>query len=182
MTTRLVAQPPRKPVSGIRKASNIPGGSAGLFTLPPSFDQRQFAAQWAEVGVEADYLQQEQPMMGLALITDGWQIWKDPVSKTNREVTTRGKEGKKYVLMFRSRELQDEINALYGDKSKADIYKTQIGETIPLSEQGERVSGMLTEKQLQQVDGTLNEEIKPPTPSSSHQSGPVQAIQSTKER
>lgn len=181
MTARLVAQPPRKPVAGIRPTTGGPTGNAGLFTLPPNFDQRQYAAQWAEVGVEAEYLQQPQPLQGIGLTADGWQIWKDPATKANREVTTRGKEGKKYVLMFRSRELQTEINALFGDKSKAEIYKAQMGQTIPLPEGAQGVSGMLTEQQLQQVDGTLEGGIKAPVATATSTTGPVQAIQSTKQ-
>lgn len=177
----LLKQPPaRKPVAGIVP---IQGHSpnAGLFRLPPLFDRNKYSAAWKEVGPEADHARQVQVHPRLGLQAPGWEPWKNPETGNVYEVVTRGRDGKKFILLFRPREVTTELNALYGDKSKAEIYKTQTGENI-LTAEGSAPSGMLTEVQLKQMEGSTEEDqILQPKASSTHQSGPLSATLKTKE-
>jgi len=186
MTARMVSQPSaRKPVEGITPLMGPRGANAGIFQLPPSFDRRLHSAQWAEVGVEAEFLQQPQILHGLNLQAVGWQIWKDPATGNERKVTTRGAKGQgsQYVLMFRPRTVQEEVNALYGDKSKASIYKTRTGEMTPAVEGIKPVtSGMLGEEELRKMDGELEDPIIAPEPSAKSPGGPIKPNLTTKEK
>lgn len=170
----------RVPIAGIREIAGPSATSGGIFALPPAFDRRKYAAQWNEEGAEADFAQQPEELKGLRLVADGWAVWKHPeTGAPYRQVSTRA--GKKYILMCRDVAVQQEINALYGDKSKSDIYKAQTGESIPTAAGQGIPSGMLTNADLKKVDGALEEETKAPVSTSSHPAGPLTQTTSTKE-
>lgn len=180
----MVSQPKaRKPVKGITPLTGPRGANAGLFSLPPNFDRRIYAAQWAEVGPEAEFKQQPQILQGMDLQAVGWSIWKDPDSKKERKVTTRGAKGAgaQYVLMCRPRSVQQEVNALYGDKSKASVYRARSGESLPAVEGIGKVSSMLGEDQLRKIDGELEDPINAPEPSAQSPDGPITGSLTTKE-
>lgn len=176
MSARMVSQPKaRKPVKGISPLSGPRGAHAGLFNLPPNFDRRLHAAQWCEVGPEAEFAKQPQILQGIDLQAVGWEVWKDPETKKDRKVTTRGAKGAgvQYVLMYRPRTVQQEVNALYGDKSKAAVYRAKTGEALPAVEGIGRISGMLGEEELRKMDGELEDPINKPDPSAISSGGPL---------
>lgn len=170
----------RQPVSGIRIIEGPSPASGGMFQLPPKFDRTRYSAQWEEEGPKAEALLQPQHLMGLNLVADGWAIWKDPETGQDRRVTSGS--GKKYILLCRPAEIQDEINALYGDKSKADIYKAQTGEVIPNEGGSGAPHGMLTSDMLKGVDGHDEEAPVAPTPNTVQPGGPLSQSTSTKEK
>lgn len=163
-----------KTVSGIGVISGPSQVNAGIFNLPPSFDRRLHSAHWEEEGQGVEYMQQRQPISGTRLDSDGWQVWKDPKTNQSRTVATRA--GKKYILLFRSKAVQEEVNAIYGDVSKTAVYHSQTGQTIEGSTP--QISGMLTEADLSKVEPST-EEIKTPEMSSKH--SPVVNRLSTKQ-
>jgi hypothetical protein len=128
---------------------------SGLFNLPPSFDKQKLAAHWAEES-NVDTMRLRQPVVGAGATADGWEVWKSEGSK-GAPVKVKTGNGRTYVLMCRSRHVQDQVNALYGNLSKRFINKEVRGETAA----GEAVQdpGILTEERLrQQGGGSLSEE------------------------
>lgn len=167
---------------GIQVISAPNKTNAGQFNLPVEFDNRVYAAQWAEEGHEQEFFQQRQPIVGTRLDSDGWGVWKDPKTKQPRRAKTAN--GKTYVLMFRDRKLQDEVNAIYGDVSKASAYQPQSREAIT-SEAGQRMPGMLTEEDLQKLEGGSSDDSSNLIPAMnsphSQKAGVLSKSQSTKE-
>lgn len=121
---------------------------AGLFQLPPAFDQTVHAAEWVEEG-QVPYKRQRQNLPQTGMSADGWEVWKlEPKDKAT--IVTNG-SGKKFVLMCRSRLIQDQINALYGNVSKKLINREVRGETVA-GEAGQD-PGILTEARLKRTEG-----------------------------
>lgn len=128
---------------------------SGLFNLPSSFDQKRWAAQWVEEG-SVDSMRQRQPIVGAGATADGWEVWKPEGSK-GAPHKVKSINSRTYVLMYRSRHVQDQVNALYGNLSKKFINKEVTGQTVA-GEIGQD-PGMLTEEHLrQQGGGSLSEE------------------------
>src|SRR6187455_1502073 len=103
------------PMSGSQNA-------AGMFTLPPNFDQKLHAAKWVEEAA-VPWAKQREPIVGTNLSADGWEVWKassEEGAKAKPTIVSDGK-GRKYTLMFRSKAVQDQVNALYGNVSKGLI-------------------------------------------------------------
>ena len=125
--------------------------AAGMFTLPPTFDPRQHAGKWVEEA-SVPWAKQREPIVGTNLSADGWEIWKngEEGAKSKPTIVTDGK-GRKYVLMFRSRKLQDEVNALYGNVSKKAINREVQGETVQGA--AKQDAGILTEAELARQGG-----------------------------
>jgi len=116
----------------------------GIFNLPPDFDTKAHAAEWVEEG-QIMFKQQRQSIVGTGMSADGWAIYKHN-GKTYK--TTTGNK-KTFVLMFRPKQLQQDVNALCGNLSKQRIKREVKGETIA----GESIadSGMLPESRLRQT-------------------------------
>ncbi len=94
---------------------NAATGGMGPFTLPAEFDSEEFASCYKEEGPDVLQAQQPQPLDGLPLMAPGWHVWHDKQKQTHK--VTSG--GKKYVLMYRPQEVQREVNAAYGELSRA---------------------------------------------------------------
>ena len=121
---------------------------AGMFQLPPAFDTKIYAAEWVEEG-QVQYKRQRQNLPQTGYSADGWEIWKlDPKDKAT---TVTNGSNKKFVLMCRPRLLQDKINALYGNVSKAQINREVLGETVAGGERQD--PGILTEAMLKRKEG-----------------------------
>lgn len=99
---------------------------AGIFNLPPNFDQKQFAAEWVEKGQVA-MKQQRQPLPQTGMSADGWQIWKN--ESKDKPTETHASGSKVFVLMCRPRVIQDQVNALYGNVSKKLLNSEVAGKT-----------------------------------------------------
>jgi hypothetical protein len=122
---------------------------AGLFNLPPAFDKTRYAAQWVPEG-SVDMMKLRQPLTGIGATADGWEVWKSEGAKGQPvKITTSGKQN--FVLMCRSRKIQDQVNALYGNVSKRVLNREIQGETV----EGGVVQdpGILTEQQLKSQGG-----------------------------
>ena len=118
---------------------------AGIFNLPPEFDRKKNAAQWKQMGAEVLKAQERQSILGTHLTADGWEPFKDKAGGPVKRISTNGKE---YMLMFRPREIQDAVNALYGNVGKERMSMSKRGESsagVPLAK------GVLTEEQLLKV-------------------------------
>ncbi len=139
---------------GIRTISSSERGpNAGYFNLPPEFDAKKCAAHWAREGGEVAQRQQVQPILGTNYGSDGWEVWKYPDS--NKEM--RGRIHKvtlktgTYVLMFRPKSVQDNVNAICGNVSKRHLMNEQRGAT--LAGQPIQDPGILTNEQLKRGTG-----------------------------
>lgn len=121
---------------------------AGLFQLPPAFDTKLFAAEWVEEG-QVQYKRHRQTLPQTGYSADGWEVWKaEPRDKPT--IVTNG-SNKKFVLMCRPRELQDKINALFGNVSKRAINREVKGETV--AGESQQDPGILTEAELKRRTG-----------------------------
>lgn len=144
----------KEPVQGESR-----GPDAGMFTLPPEFDQQLHVAEWVDEGmVEMKKQRQHLPQTGLT--ADGWEIWKkNPQSKPTIVSLSKGR---KFVLMFRPRKLQEQVNAAYGNVSKELLRREVRGETLT-SVGPDGVArhvqdpGMLTEARLKDEIGGMSE-------------------------
>ena len=122
------------------------GVDAGIFNLPPDFDTKRYAAEWVEEGRVA-FKQQRQVLPQTGYTADGWEVYKEGKSA----VKVTGGDKKVYVLMVRPRVIQQQVNALFGNVSKAQLRRERKGETVAGAPQQD--PGMLTEQRLSQVAG-----------------------------
>jgi len=121
---------------------------AGMFNLPPKFDQKKWAAEWVEKGQVA-YKMQRQNLVGCNATADGWTIWKADKMDAATEVTGSG--NKTFVLMCRPKEIQEKVNAMFGNVSKRMFNRETGGETVAGA--APQDPGILTESQLSPVIG-----------------------------
>jgi hypothetical protein len=118
---------------------------AGLFNLPPAFDTKRYAAEWAEEGsVEMKKQRQVLPQVGAT--ADGWEVWKDGANGKPVKVKISG--GRSFTLMCRPRVIQDQVNALFGNVSKKFINREVTGETV--AGNAPQDPGILTEERLRE--------------------------------
>lgn len=117
--------------------------NAGIFNLPTDFNRRDHAALWAKQGAETEARTQREHLEGTNFSADGWAVWKD---KKDKICTVATRKGDVYVLMFRKRTIQDNVNAIYGDVSKRRVIAEHAGETV--GGQALRDSGMISDEQL----------------------------------
>lgn len=122
---------------------------AGLFNLPVEFDRAKFAASWVKKGPDVQREAQRQPVLGAPGITaDGWQVWKDSKGKMATVATSKSGE---FILMFRPREVQDQVNALYGNVSKGRMLREKLQASAVRKETQAGSQGMLTSEQLREA-------------------------------
>lgn len=132
------------------------GPDAGMFTLPPEFDQQLNVAEWVEEGmVEMKKQRQHLPQTGLT--ADGWELFK----KAGKSVFVSLSKGLKFYLMFRPRKIQEQVNAAYGNVSKELLRREIRGETltVPTLNGLAQVQdpGMITEARLKSEVGGMSE-------------------------
>lgn len=133
---------------------------AGMFNLPSAFDPKRHAAEWVEEG-QVNFKQQRQVLPQTNKTADGWDIWrKDP---TDEPTAVYGSGKRKFILMCRSRAIQDEVNAIFGNVTKNLLNQTVAGQLVPTQEGlSGQAPGILTEEQLKTGRGT-SEEVKEST-------------------
>lgn len=117
--------------------------NAGVFNLPKDFDRNTHASLWAKQGAEVEARQQREYLEGSNFSAEGWEVWKD---KKDKICTVATRKGDVYVLMFRKRVVQDNVNAIYGDVSKRRIIAEHAGETV--GGQALQDTGLLTNQTL----------------------------------
>lgn len=118
--------------------------NAGIFNLPSQFNRKDHAALWAKHGAEVEARQQREYLQGSNFSAEGWTVWKD---KADKICTVATRAGETYVLMFRKRTIQDNVNAIYGDVSKRRMIQEHDGATIGGNAAGD--TGMLTDQALE---------------------------------
>jgi hypothetical protein len=119
---------------------------AGLFNLPPCFKPARWAAKWVREGAGVLHAEQRESLAGFPATADGWVVYKREGGKICKVATQ--KDGN-YILMYRPREVQDGVNAIYGNMGKQRMLAEKQGETVGgISKQ----EGMLGESDLAQVE------------------------------
>lgn len=167
--------PARTDLLTVNKGYKSGQNYGGRFALPAEFDTAKFAAGFYQKGQQVLAMQQQQVVVGTAYTAAGWQVWKYPgVAETNEssskkkkkskgvdditgenkagrphEVTSTGKDGATFVLMFRPIELQEQVNRAYGDLSLDQMVNEIRGDTLNPDAAG--AGGMLTHKDLRQA-------------------------------
>lgn len=109
--------------------------SAGIFSLPTEFDREKHAAQWSKVGADANKAIERQHLIGTKLTADGWSIYKDQEKKVVKRQAANGE----YVLMFRPKEIQNAVNAIYGNVGLERMAQEKVGQTtggVPITDPG----------------------------------------------
>lgn len=131
---------------------------AGLFELPPDFPRRELSGQWVlQEAVRS--MEQRQPMPQVGAMAPGLTVWMGEDGKGKIKIVVDGK-GRKHVLMYRPRKVQEAINALYGNVTKMLHNRNVKGETISANEQQD--PGMLSESRLReegQGDNNISESL-----------------------
>lgn len=126
--------------------------SAGIFTLPTEFNSKDYAAQWAPKGNGVDAMKAPQPIIGTNYGACGWSVWQYPKEHRlgNRPAEVVTKSGP-YILMFRPKSVQDDVNAIYGNLSKTHLIREQSGESIA----GQTVTdhGILSDERIKKGTG-----------------------------
>lgn len=140
------------PQEGIFVLEQSKEPNSGIFTLPLDFDKKAHVSEWVKKGPEVDAKKGPQPIIGTNYGSEGWQVWLYPpghkMSKRPCEVAT--KTGP-YILMFRPKAVQEQVNALYGNVSKQHLIREQSGESIA----GQQItdSGILSDERIKQATG-----------------------------
>lgn len=116
---------------------------AGLFNLPVGFDREKFVSKWVLKGHAVAQAQQREHLIGSGNITaDGWAVFKTEKGAIHSTHTQKGE----YVLMFRAREIQEQVNAVYGNVGKKRMMTEK--KLAVTSTQESRATGMLSDEQL----------------------------------
>jgi hypothetical protein len=135
----------------------------GKFILPVEFDSVKFASAFYTEGAEARSMQTEQPVVGTAYFAEGWKVWKFPkeipegfpnegdphpnAGEPHKVVSASSKSKEAFVLMYRPKEVQEQVNQCYGLLSLEQMTAEVKGETLSVEEaNGDK--GMLTADRL----------------------------------
>lgn len=130
----------------------------GRFAVPLEFDQSRNASAFYPEGNESFARQQDEIIQGTSLIAEGWKVWKYPECSSIPELDDEGnqkkdetgrkifckhpnagrphkvppldRDGVVYVLHYRSLEVQNQVNQVYGDLSREAMVNEIRGETI----------------------------------------------------
>lgn len=124
----------------------------GALALPVNFDRTKFASKWVKEGPAVEAATEREFLVGTQRLTaDGWQVWRDGETPARGKPYSVSLQNGKYVLMYRSRSVQNDVNAIYGNVGKEMLQQERRGETlggVPVS-----APGMLGNEQLKKVIG-----------------------------
>lgn len=153
-----------------RNPSLLTNNQGGKFSLPPEFDTEKWASGFYLEGNESLAMGQDQPLQGTDLVACGWAVWKYPEEhivmipdednpgslkqdlqahpKANEPHRVNGmKPGEVWLLHCRPKDVQDDVNRVYGELSREQMVREIEGDTFTMDE-GANPSGMLTNKLL----------------------------------
>jgi hypothetical protein len=120
---------------------------AGIFNLPKDFDTKVHAAKWVAEGNAVEKAKERQTLIGTRLHADGWTVY----TEKGKPVKRSTERGGSFILMFRPREIQDAVNAVFGNVGKERMIMHKKGEStsggVPLN------PGILTEEQVVRQTG-----------------------------
>lgn len=147
----------------------------GKFALPAEFDTDKWAAGIYGEGQEARSMEGRQPIVGSPYTADGWQVWKYPAERPTGKFNEKGepimekhpmagqvhkiagtKTGDNFVLMFRSKEIQEQVNHVYGLVSIDMMTREIRGESLA-DDAGGQDAGMITDTRLKREIGVEQE-------------------------
>lgn len=132
--------------------NNMAQDAAGQLALPIKFDSKRYAARWEKEGPRVDALKEPQRLAGLNLQAEGWQVWKHPDTKEPYRVALQTGA---YILLFRSKEVQEAVNAEFGKLSRTRSRRERSGETIATAA---KTPGMLSNADLPPEPGMSDSE------------------------
>jgi hypothetical protein len=150
--------------------------NAGIFNLPPEFDRKKYAANWVEEGGAVEGAKQRESILGTNFTADGWTVYKGKDGKPVKVHTGAGKKSAVYVLMFRPKTVQQNVNALYGNVGKHYARAEQTSGAISLAENGQD-PGMLPTQVLDQL-GVRETEFAPDEADNHFAENPVAGVSS----
>lgn len=150
---------------GAKTGSNL----GGKYALPPEFPSDKYASAFFAEGPESLAAQQDQPVLGTEFVAPGWSVWRYPGAlekakkKTKKDKTDvaelsdgahplAGKPHKivdgsnTYVLHYRPREIQDDVNLAYALHSTDELVSEVKGESLALDPS--QRNGILTSQDL----------------------------------
>jgi hypothetical protein len=180
--------PVRDPFSLLNRNDGLIGNSnlGGRYALPVEFDSNKYASAFYAEGNEAHAMQRDQPILGTALTAPGWKIWTYPARRRTGELDEKGKlklnskneplsedhpsagephkvhsmeaKGQTLILMYRSLEVQQQVNEAYAQLSREITDAELSGETSAVLDPDDP-NGILTAAQLAS-DASARAEIK----------------------
>lgn len=158
-----------EPFKYLQSLQNVPGETnlGGDFALPREFDQKRFASAFIPKGNAVTHAQGRQVLTGTNFTAQGWSIWKypeqiptgelnekgkpvmekHPKADERHEVTSRIKDGGTFVLMYRDKEVQREVNQAYANLSRERMNQEATGQTVA-GAHTEEDRGMLGKQRL----------------------------------
>jgi hypothetical protein len=119
----------------------------GPMNLPMAFDRKKSAAKWVKQGPAVDAAKEREWIAGTQLTADGWNVWKDGDGKPHTVSLQSGV----YVLLHRSRAVQDAVNAICGNIGKERLKQERSGVTtggVPVQD-----PGLLSDDRIAKVTG-----------------------------
>lgn len=120
----------------------------GIFNLPSEFDSAKYAAEWVKKGPDVQRMQMRQPVIGMPGVTsDPWAVWKGSDKKMATVSTAKGE----YILMYRDRAVQEQVNALYGNVSKGRMLREKQTSQGAAQDQQADAAGMLSSERLREA-------------------------------
>lgn len=134
-------------------AADAQRGTAGRFQLPVGFNEKKWAASWVAKR-DVNSKQQRQHLLGAGATADGWTVYKgeDGDEKITEVEVSEGK----FVLMIRPRDVQNAVNAIFGNVGKVMADNERRGNTVAGAALQD--AGMLPESKLRQVIGAAEED------------------------
>jgi hypothetical protein len=124
----------------------------GRLSMPLDADTRLYSFKWVKMGIDVSRAMQVEQVIGTNYEVDGWQRWK---SKTGKPHSRTLKDGT-FLLMFRPRALQENLQRTYGNISRQRTINEALGHTVA----GEAATdkGMLVDTILNTVERNTGEE------------------------
>lgn len=145
------------PIQILEMPQGHPSELGGPLALPAGFDTTRFAAKWVKEGNAVAAAQEREFLLGTKNLTaDGWQPWHDGDSPSRGKLYKVALQSGTYVLMYRDRGVQDDVNAIYGNVGKERQIAEQSGQTsagVPLTD-----PGVLSDEKLAPIMGPMENE------------------------
>lgn len=114
---------------GVQKVGPTGGSSVaslGAFRLPKTFDSKRYASSYVELNDVASK-QSTESLIGTGYVAPGWAVWKDPDKGEPHSVVA---SKKKFLLLFRPRKVQEQVNRVFGKVSRERLMAERSGKTI----------------------------------------------------
>lgn len=118
----------------------------GRLTMPKEADSRLYAFKWVKLGIDVSRALQAEQVIGTNYEVDGWQRWKSRMGKPHSRALKEGT----FILMFRPKALQENLQRTYGNISRQRTINEALGHTVAGEAASDR--GMLVDTILNTVE------------------------------